>query len=119
MEEIIRDWIIKINGAMIPSPIKALHFGLYESGNSYTLYLVGSIQYAVGNEDWIFDADYRPNPKFCNFDSTSSSGNWENVLSNVKSIIENKLLDTNVFKNVQYITYGFDSGDLYILRNKS
>jgi len=117
MKEIIRNWMKQL--CIEESPlenISALNFGIFESSNGYTLYLIGSCNYDADDGDWACNVDYTPKRKYLEI-MIGKNMDSKTFLAEVTIIISNLLLESEIGKSLLFnhriITIGFDDGDLY------
>lgn len=115
MKEKFKNWIEEITKIeKLGANIIALYFGLFESENSYVLYLSGSEEYDEKDDDWAVNDDFRAE-NYLEF-SKNDYNNWEIVLETSKNLVEEyfKTFDFNnsELKNIQNVSIGFDDGDL-------
>jgi hypothetical protein len=115
MEQEIKSWLEVINTEeTIPSDIKALNFGLFESENGYGICLTGSRKYDENDDDWACNNDYEPAQQYLNL--TNNEMKWDEILKYVLEILTKHLsvfakeVSSPFYKKV--ITVGFDDGDL-------
>lgn len=65
LSERFSNWIKKIETSDSPNKkIIAFNFGVFESNESYKIYLIGSKKYDTENEDWACNVDYEPKEKY-------------------------------------------------------
>jgi hypothetical protein len=61
----LRNWIDGITKAENPDKtIVAYYFGLFETHDGYTIYLVGSKEYDSEDDDWACNNDFSPSEKY-------------------------------------------------------
>lgn len=115
MEQQIKSWLEVINTKeTIPSDIKALNFGLFESLDGYGIYLTGSRKYDENDDDWACNNDYEPAQRY--FYLPKNEMKWDEFLKYVSEILTKHLsvfakeVSSPFYKKV--ITVGFDDGDL-------
>lgn len=112
------NWLNRINKTEVVSDnIIAFNFGLFESENGYTIYLIGSETFDEEDEDWATNVDFEPKEKYFELDSSWVKGkDWQQVLELseelVKEYLNSESLDNTIFKNAETITTGFDDGEL-------
>ena len=111
-------WIRSINANETPNnEIIAFRFGLFETENGITMYLVGSKEFDEEDEDWACNEDFEPKNKYLELPSEYVKGKkWENVLKDaliiLRAFINSDEFKTSIFKNSVAIAAGFDDGDL-------
>lgn len=116
--ERINNWINKISKKeKLPGDIKAINFGIFETPKGYTFHLVGSKEFDKNNTGWATVEDYSPKNKYCSIEYSSAKPGWEEFLSFAKDIISNIIPQQDFFSAVQYITIGFDDGDLLVIKD--
>lgn len=103
-----------------PEMVIAFHFGLIESTDGFTMYVVGAFEYSEDDDDW---ANLEPPTKpyrYYRLPNQLQNENWEKVLrlcTNALVDLENEgSLHTTFLKNAIAITTGFDDGDLVKIR---
>ena len=115
-------WISGINKNEKPKDdIIAFWFGLFESANGYTMYLIGSKEFDKNDDDWACNSDFEPKNKYFDLPSDYVFGkNWETVLNDSLSIlteyISSNEFNKSIFKDATAIAVGFDDGDLHRLK---
>lgn len=115
-------WIKKIESTDLPNEkIIAFNFGLFESSESYIIYLSGSEKYDTEDEDWACDVQYDLKDKYFDLYSADlNNAKWEFILEFSISLIKD-FMKTEDYKNSflsksEYITTGFDEGNLTRLK---
>ena len=115
-------WINKIESTDLPTDkIIAFNFGLFESSESYMIYLIGSEKYDTEDEDWACDVQYEPKDKYFDlYHADLNNAEWEFVLDFSIKLIKD-FMKTEDYKNCflsksEYITTGFDDGNLTRLK---
>ena len=118
----IADWLDRI-GRTFPPPdeIVALNIGIFESPNGFTIYLTGSTQYDVDNDDWACREDYAPKDRYFELPSEFTNGkDWQEVEKDLKLLIRNILSSdqfaNNILARPEVFAIGFDDGDLTRLK---
>lgn len=112
------DWLVKISQTETPEKtIVAYNFGLFETENGYTVYLIGSKEFDKDDSDWALNHDFEPKLKYYPLpEKIYKSLKWEEVLMKVKSqLIDFKKsfhFKKSFFSKAKAITVGFDDGDL-------
>lgn len=118
----LNDWITNI--CLTENPDKkiiAYNFGLFETEEGYTIYLMGSETYNKQNDDWATSTDFSPQydtyllplKEYKNIE-------WDKTLKKITK--ELKLFTTtSIFKKsflakAKAITVGFDDGDLTLIK---
>lgn len=118
IEKSFEAWLDQINKTeKVDSSIIAFNFGLFESNNGYTIYLIGSKEYDEENEDWATNVDFEPKDKYLHLEKVLiKTNNWEDVLSLSTKLISNYVsspkYNVSILKDAQAITTGFDDGNL-------
>ncbi len=108
-------WIKTIESNDLRSKdIKGLNFGLYETSESYMMYLTGANHFDQDNENWACEIDFEPKYKYLSLnDSTLNDAKWEYVLDYSTKLIKSYLKNNDSFLNkTENITTGFDDGNL-------
>ncbi len=112
------NWLDRINKSeTISDKIVAFNFGLFETENGYTIYLIGSETFDEEDDDWATNVDFEPEEKYFELDSSLvKRKDWQEVLEitekRVKEYLNSESLNNTIFKNAKAITTGFDDGDL-------
>ena len=118
MDSKFKDWVEEISAnETISSNITAFNFGIFETENGYSLYLIGSENYDENDDDWATEVDFEPSHKYFEIDPLITKGkSWEQVLklSNdvVSRYVKSDSFKSSILKNAKAITIGFDEGDL-------
>lgn len=96
----------------IPSSIKAINIGLFESDGGYCAYISGAEQYDENDDDWACESDFTPDEKYLYFIGEKyESIEWEEFLNIISSAIKS-LIPKFSFLSSRIVTIGFDSGEL-------
>ncbi|SHI44298.1 hypothetical protein SAMN05444363_0581 [Flavobacterium terrae] len=112
------EWVKNINSnEKIENNIKAFNFGLFETENGYTMYLIGAKEYKENDDDWATVVDFEPTDKYFEMDkSIIKDKDWKEVLKLstdlVSDYVKSKGFENSFLKNAEVITVGFDDGDL-------
>ena len=117
----LQDWLPEICENETPdSSIVAFNFGLFETVDGYTIYLIGSREYDGDDEDWATNNDFEPAKKYFplppeNFKQLE----WQEVLNNVRSELT-KFAASETFQSsflaaAKAVTTGFDDGNLVLV----
>ena len=115
-------WIEGINKADTPTEdIIAYWFGLFETANGYTMYLIGSKDFDENDDDWACNNDFEPKSKYFDLPSNYVKGkNWQSVLNDsislVNQFLKSEEFDNSILKNASAIAIGFDDGDLHRIK---
>lgn len=132
-EAILRDyfkkqlfpWIEKIDASEnIPTSIQAFNFGLFETKQGFTVYLIGAKEYDLEDDDWAWSEDFVPKEKYLPLTVFSAQWTWRDILALVKQGLEEyvnyyRVAPTTFVHTAALVTTGFDSGELLpIERNK-
>lgn len=118
LEESFNLWINKLNQTEnIETEITAFNFGLFETTDGYSIYLIGSKNYDPTDDDWATNVDFEPKDKYLHFDiDLVIDKDWEELLKISVELIEKYVssddFKTSILKNAMAITTGFDGGDL-------
>lgn len=112
------NWLNRINKTeAVSDSIIAFNFGLFESENGNTVYLIGSETFDEEDVDWATNVDFKPIEKYFELDSSLVKGkDWQEVLKVSEELVKNYLnsesLESSIFKNAEAVTTGFDDGEL-------
>lgn len=118
MKQEIEEWLLGINEReSIPTAIKALYFGLFETEDGYGISLTGSCQYDEDDDDWACNIDYRPTQQYLLLNDMESKGlDWNTFLNAVAETISSFLHQCSKEKSYPFggkiIAVGFDDGEL-------
>lgn len=117
MEEKICKWIQRIaEQEQVPTDIIAFNFGMFESENGYTVYLIGSKEYDANDDDWACNDDFEPKEKYLELSCQRVRDMaWEEFQNSVILTIADCIGNAdehiaNLFDN-RIITAGFDDGN--------
>jgi hypothetical protein len=112
------EWISQIIKTEKPSKkIKGYYFGLFETdGKEYMMYLSGSKEFDVDDDDWACNNDFEPKEKYLPLPQYKGFG-WEDVLNQTINLLQ-RFIATDIYKNsffakAQGIAMGFDNGNCY------
>jgi hypothetical protein len=97
--------------------IIAFNFGLFETEDGYTIYVIGSGTFDEEDPDWATEVDFEPKDKYLQIDSSETKGlEWNQVLEKAKATIEEFVtsdkFDDSFMRHAKAVTTGFDDGDL-------
>lgn len=112
------DWITRLTRNEKPmADILAFNFGLFETENGYTIYVIGSKTFDEEDPDWAKEVDFEPKDKYLEISPDETKGlEWNEILEKAKVTIEQFVLsdkfDNSLMKDAKAITTGFDDGDL-------
>ncbi len=68
VSDAVSQWFSAIESKeTIPSSIKAINIGLFESDGGYCAYISGAEQYDENDDDWACESDFTPNEKYLHF----------------------------------------------------
>lgn len=119
---VLQDWLKHICTTESPDEsIIAFNFGLFETPNGYTIYLVGSTYYDEEDDDWACEEDFVPAKKYCELPTSDFSHLKFDAVQEKLSAILISFMETEVFNNsflskATAITIGFDDGNLELIR---
>jgi hypothetical protein len=111
-------WLERINQSNPPpEDIVAFNFGLFESTDGYSVYLVGARKYDLNDDDWACCQDYVPLEKYFPLPASFTGGkNWQEIHGDVVSLAKQYLKSpefaSSFLAAASAITVGFDDGDL-------
>lgn len=116
------NWIEKnIQVEKPDSSIAAYNFGLFESPEGYTIYLIGSKEFDADDSDWATVEDFTPKNKYYILPPAEYKDlKWDQAFAKVESIIKG-FMKSETYKNsflakAKAVTVGFDDGDLVRLQ---
>jgi len=114
----LQEWLFKLCDTETPDKsIIAYNFGLFETEDGYTIYLIGSKEYDKNDQDWATNNDFEPSIKYYPLPTSEYKHlKWDKVLEKIKSELS-VFTRTDKFRNsffakAKAITTGFDDGDL-------
>ncbi|WP_298897263.1 hypothetical protein [uncultured Psychroserpens sp.] len=112
-------WINLIESGNLPTEkIQGLNFGLFQSSDSYMMYLIGAEIFDEKDENWACEVDYEPEYKYLDLnDLKLNDSDWKYVLDYSVELISNYLkLNDSFLSKIENITTGFDNGNLIRLK---
>ena len=118
MEDQIKKWVIRIqqNEKLPSSSIKAYNFGIIETKNGYSIYLIGSSKYNESHDDWACEEDYVPKEKYLHLSKEYGDLEWKEVEKIVahalRDYVKSEEFENSFLFQATAITIGFDDGDL-------
>jgi hypothetical protein len=103
-----------------PTLVQGFYFGIFESAEGYTMYLVGTDCFDEEDEDWATEVVFEPADKYFVLDKdVLQSKNWEQVLEKVEKLLHNYVnsdaFQASFLKKAQGKATGFDDGNLSII----
>jgi len=117
-KEQFNNWINRLTKSEKPTTdIVAFNFGLFETEDGYTIYVIGAKSFDEDDPDWATEVDFEPKEKYLEINPDEAKGlEWNEVLEKSKTTIE-QFVSSDKFENsflrsAQAITTGFDGGDL-------
>ncbi|MFC4323223.1 hypothetical protein [Litchfieldia salsa] len=124
------DWLSGLfDQEKVPDDILALNFGLFESADGIQLYITGSSEWEIDDEDWASNNDYFPEGRYPKIALYNELYNfWEDnfylglflTISSTITFANNYLLShPSRFSNEIVFATGFDDGDLYNFSKKT
>ncbi len=111
-------WMTRMNEKEHPSKdIVAFNFGLFETIEGFTIYLIGAKNFDEANEDWAVEPDFEPGNEYLEINPDETDGlQWNDVLQKAVDIItryvDSEEFQRSILKDAQAITTGFDDGNL-------
>ena len=118
----LTNWIERILETEHPdSSIIAYNFGLFETPEGYSIYLIGSKDFDAEDGDWATGSDFEPKDKYYPLPAKDYKNlKWEQALDKVEqSLREFKKSTTykqSFLAKAKAVTTGFDDGDLIRLQ---
>jgi hypothetical protein len=114
---ILLKWLERISLISPPNPeIKAFNFGIFQTQNGYSVYLIGSTKYDSEDDDWACMEDYAPVERYLELPLTAN-GDWQSVETGlVEALREIVSAVPSFLNNAEYVTAGFD--DVVLVRVK-
>ncbi|MBA4054095.1 MAG: hypothetical protein C0490_05225 [Marivirga sp.] len=97
--------------------ILAFNFGLFETTEGYTIYLIGAKEYDEDDEDWATEVDFEPDEKYLAINPEETKGlEWNQVLDKavdvVTKYVQSNDFNGSILKDAKAVTTGFDDGNL-------
>jgi len=117
-EKEFNNWINGINKNEKPlNEIVAFWFGLIETEDGFTMYLIGSKEFDENDDDWACNNDFEPTNKYFDLPTNYTNGKSWNVILNdslkiLKDYANSSEFSTSIFRNAIAVACGFDDGDL-------
>ena len=123
LRDLIKEWILRVQQQDQPSPeIKAFNFGLIETENGYTTYLIGAKSYSE-DDDWACEEDYTPSERYLELPKDNVPSGWsevqETIAQELTELLRDEALEGTFLRTAEFITTGFDDGDLTKVKNAS
>ena len=112
-------WISLIESGNLPTEkIRGVNFGLFQSSDSYKMYLIGAEIFDEKDENWACVVDYEPKYKYLDLNNPKlNDSDWKYVQDYSVELISNHLkLNDSFFFFLENITTGFDDGNLTRLK---
>ncbi|HEX6429818.1 MAG TPA: hypothetical protein VF008_19125 [Niastella sp.] len=112
------NWLTQICTTEKPeASIIAYNFGLLETGNGYTVYLIGSKLYDKEDTDWATEEDFVPALRYYALSPSDFKQLQFDVVQNkvkkmIKDFMKTDTYKKSFFAKAKAITIGFDDGDL-------
>jgi hypothetical protein len=112
------DWMTRLNKTEKPGEnILAFNFGLFETTDGYTIYLIGAKEFDEEDEDWATEVDFEPKEKYLAIHPDETKGlEWNQVLDKAVAIVTKYVYSSDfkssILKDAKDITTGFDDGNL-------
>jgi hypothetical protein len=117
-EQQFNQWMIRMNEKEHPEKdIIAFNFGLFETIEGFTIYLIGAKKFDEQDQDWATEPDFEPKDEYLeiNPDETSEL-QPDDVLKMAVDVITNYVnsesFPHSFLRHAEAITTGFDDGDL-------
>jgi hypothetical protein len=118
----LNDWITNI--CLTENPDKniiAYNFGLFETEEGYTIYLMGSETYDKKNDDWATSTDFSPEYDTYLLPSKEYKNlEWDKTLKKItkklKLFTKSPTFNKSFLAKAKAITVGFDDGDLTLIK---
>lgn len=122
LESEILKWMNKIiSEDNISDEIIALNFWIFNTKDSYMLYISWSKSYDKNNDDWACNNDYTPNNKCLRITSNKINNLiWNEfldlIVKTLKNILFQKTIENSIIWKVEHITTWFDDWNLVIIK---
>lgn len=123
IDQKFHEWLDNLSKTeSIDKSIIAFNFGLFESGDGFTMYLNGSKIFDKDDDDWAANMDFEPKQKYFSFGKEFlKNKDWEDILKYSENLVEtyiaSEAFKTSIFAQAKGIAVGFDGGDLTILKS--
>ena len=117
-DEQLINWILNINASEKPDAnIIAYNFGLLETSDGFSIYLIGSKVFDAEDDDWACKEDFTPEQRYLNFNSQEFKQlTWNDFLERatdtLRTFINSNLFPETFLSAAKAITVGFDEGEL-------
>jgi hypothetical protein len=114
----LEGWLFNLCDSEAPKKsIIAYNFGLFETEDSYSIYLIGSNEFDENDSDWATNSDFEPKDKYFQLPAKDFKKlSWQQVLdqieSELKTFSKSAKFRNSFFSKAQAVTTGFDDGDL-------
>jgi hypothetical protein len=121
-EQQFNQWMAAMNAKEHPDKdIIAFNFGLFETIEGFTIYLIGTKEFDEDDGDWAIEPDYEPAHEYLEINPDETEGlQWNDVLKRAVDIItryvNSEEFHHSILKDAKAITTGFDDGDLTRIR---
>ena len=112
------EWLDKLNKTeQADNSIIAFNFGLFETHEGFTMYLIGSETFDPDDDDWAVNVDFEPKDKYLTFEkSLIKTKEWKEIqkisTKLITDYVNSEKFKESILKNATAITTGFDDGDL-------
>ncbi|MBI5953548.1 MAG: hypothetical protein HY865_17980 [Chloroflexi bacterium] len=117
LKALIVDWLTRASKTDVPQEVVGLNVGLFETPDSYTLYLACCDVFDENDGDWACSECYEHPLRYLEIPSLKTVyPQWDDfqeaVVAAIKPYIESDSLQGKWFGRMKGITVGFDDGDL-------
>ena len=112
------EWLDRLNKTeKVDKTIIAYNFGLFETSEGFTVYLIGSETFDPDDDDWAVNVDFEPKEKYLQLDQgLVKTKEWQKIqdvsTKLVTDYVNSDKFENSILKNAIAITTGFDDGDL-------
>lgn len=88
-EKEFNDWMTRLSKIGKPNEdIVAFNYGLFETTEGYTIYLIGAKEFDESDEDWATEVDFEPKEKYLAINPNETKGlEWNQVLNKAIDIV--------------------------------
>jgi len=117
-----RDWLFRLCETESPDhTIIAYHFGLFERENGFAIYLIGSSEFKIDDEDWAIRNDFEPADKYfmlseSRYEGLSSELALQAITEELSNFTKTENFRNSYFASAKAITAAFDTGDLILIK---
>ncbi|WP_347838572.1 hypothetical protein [uncultured Draconibacterium sp.] len=122
MRDTLTSWLNEIekNDGIPPKEVVVFNFGIYQSDEGYVMYLVGGFEFTETNDNWAHLEMPKQDYRYLLLPAMVQDKPWQLVVEYCKNTLlemeSEGLLRKNLLKNAQFLTIGYDEGELTRIR---